>query len=148
MRKNFAALLIACLIGTSVFAGGRTGLGIRISSWNDQTIFGVTLNHHFKRGAALEGIVDFPSSGVIISGLYERFYGLNRSGNFCFLYGGGIFIATGGGTSAGLRGVLGLDYRFQDIPINIGIDWMPALQFTPEVDGIFKNLGLSVRYTF
>ena len=72
MRK-LTTLIIACLIGSSIYAGGSTGLGIRISTWENETIFGITLNHHFRRGTTLEGIAEFPTGRVIISGLYEKF---------------------------------------------------------------------------
>jgi hypothetical protein len=152
--KKLTTLFIACLIGTSIFAGGNTGIGLRISSFGlgsggTETIFGITLNHHFSRGTTLEGIADFPTGGVIISGLYEKFHSLNRSGNFCFFYGGGIFIGSGGGTTiAGLRGVLGLNYEFKDLPIELSIDWMPALEIVNDVQAGLKCLGLSARFTF
>ena len=149
--KKLSTLFIACLIGISLYAGGSTGLGIRISSWQTQTTIGITLSHHFSRGTTLEGIAEFPSGGVIISGLYEKYHSLNRSGNFCFFYGGGILIATGGNqTAAGIRGALGLCYRFKDIPIELTIDWMPAIQITPKVtaDNTLGIFGLSARFTF
>jgi hypothetical protein len=151
IKKKLTTFVIACLIGTSIFAGGSTGLGLRISTWRNETTIGITLNHHFRRGTTLEGIAEFPTGGVIISGLYEKFHSLNRSGNFCFFYGGGIFIASGGGqTAAGLRGALGLSYGFKDLPIELSIDWMPALEITPKVtaDNTLGIFGLSARFTF
>jgi hypothetical protein len=149
MKKKLTTFIIACAIGTSIYAGGNTGLGLRISTFSDATDFGITLNHHFSRGTTLEGIAEFPNSAVIITGLYEKFHSLTRSHTFFFYYGGGIYIGSGGGaTAAGLRGVVGLSYGFKDLPIEIGIDWMPALQITPKIDGSLPIFGLSVRFTF
>jgi len=54
------------------------------------------------------------------------------------------------GTSAGfgIDGVLGLDYKVADYPINVSLDWQPAVDivgssgFTPAYGGI------GIRYTF
>lgn len=48
----------------------------------------------------------------------------------------------------GLDGVLGLDYKFADAPINISLDWKPAIGLVPDTDFDASGVGLSLRFTF
>ena len=69
-----------------------------------------------------------------------------------YLGGGGQFgikdDSNGGGSFGGEVGVLGLDYKFQKLPINLSIDWQPAYQFgeTDDFTGDFG--GIAVRFAF
>lgn len=48
----------------------------------------------------------------------------------------------------GLLGFLGLDYKFDDAPINISLDWVPAFAFNGYGSGFGAGQGaLAVRYT-
>lgn len=47
-----------------------------------------------------------------------------------------------------LDGVLGLDYKFVDAPINLSLDWKPALALAPDTQFDGAGLGLSIRFTF
>lgn len=48
----------------------------------------------------------------------------------------------------GVDGIIGVDYKFADFPINISVDWQPSIvlignsTFTPNIG------GLAIRYTF
>lgn len=47
-----------------------------------------------------------------------------------------------------LDGVLGLDYKFVDAPINLSLDWKPAIELAPRTEFDAAGVGLSVRFTF
>lgn len=47
-----------------------------------------------------------------------------------------------------LDGVLGLDYKFVDAPINLSLDWKPAIELAPDTQFDAAGVGLSVRFTF
>ena len=59
------------------------------------------------------------------------------------------FIGDGGtSTSFALLGVIGLDYKFKNYPINLSLDWMPAFFLNGFGNGFDGGYGgLSVRYT-
>lgn len=53
-----------------------------------------------------------------------------------------------GNFGIGLNGVLGLDYKFANAPINLSVDWMPTIYITGYLSGFGGGLGaLSARYT-
>jgi hypothetical protein len=48
----------------------------------------------------------------------------------------------------GLDGILGLEYSFVGIPINISVDWKPAFNFAGH-SGFWADGGaISIRYIF
>lgn len=147
-NKKIIFILIALMISIGVFSQRRTGIGIRIDSDYGNEV-GVTLKHRLRGSTTLEAIATFPADAIILNGLYEKFHSFNRSGTFQYFYGGGVFVGFGGGnTAAGLRGILGLCYNFQDIPVDISVDWFPGLQIIDDFDGHMDVFGISVRYKF
>jgi hypothetical protein len=51
-------------------------------------------------------------------------------------------------TVIGIDGILGIEYNFEEVPINIGVDWKPAFNLTG-YSGFWGDGGaLSIRYIF
>lgn len=51
------------------------------------------------------------------------------------------------GLAFGVNGVLGLDYRFADAPINLSVDWLPTIVIAGDFSGFGGGNGaLSARY--
>ena len=52
-----------------------------------------------------------------------------------------------GGVSVGIDGILGLDYKIKDAPLNFSIDWQPSFNFAGK--SYFESGwgGIGVRYT-
>jgi hypothetical protein len=48
----------------------------------------------------------------------------------------------------GIDGVLGLDYKFGGIPVNLSLDWQPSVSFTGNSGAHAAYGGVAVRYTF
>ncbi|SEM50914.1 hypothetical protein SAMN05216436_10545 [bacterium A37T11] len=46
------------------------------------------------------------------------------------------------------EGVVGLDYKIKNAPINFGLDWKPSLNLAPDANLKFDGFGFSVRFTF
>ncbi len=55
----------------------------------------------------------------------------------------------GGNTSIGIDGVIGLDYKINNAPINLSLDYQPSIQLTTFYGERFTSWGgLAIRYTF
>jgi hypothetical protein len=104
---------------------------------------------------ALEFIGFFYNGGVRITGLYEWHGNLSTEGELKWYAGGGAHVnlfKVGGvsGTRVGIDGIVGLDYKFKQMPLNVALDWQPAYEFGKDNTGGFSGNwgGLAVRYTF
>ena len=96
--------------------------------------------------------------GFRVAGLYEfNFYTFDKVPELSWFVGPGAHIGfwksgyekTYNSTAdVGIDGIIGLDYKFKDAPINISVDWEPSVTligsagFTPVFGGI------AIRYTF
>ena len=59
------------------------------------------------------------------------------------------FIVNEGRLSTGVQGYIGVDYNFNDAPINISLDWVPTFLFTGFGDGFGGEYGgFAIRYIF
>ena len=74
-------------------------------------------------------------------------------------YGGGAHIGFWNGNSSwgerdraytiiGIDGIIGIEYNFTEAPINIGLDWKPAINLTGYTGFWGDGGALSVRYIF
>jgi hypothetical protein len=120
---------------------------------------GVTFKTFLDGNHALDLILNFRSNNNTSSfrfiGLYEVHAPLSDVAGLKWFYGGGGSIgslknkATDKDSFAvSLDGVLGLDYKFNGAPINISLDWKPAINIAPETEFDGEGLGLSLRFTF
>ncbi len=116
---------------------------------------GVTLKHFVSPKVALEGIGYFYNYGTRITGLYEFHHEISNAGGLKFYYGPGVHVGFynskyQGGTAFGVDGVLGLDYKIKQAPINLSLDWQPSFEFGDNFNNGFSGGfgGLAIRYTF
>ena len=114
----------------------------------------VSLKHFIKPNAALEGLGYFWNRGARITGLYEFHGDITGAEGLKWYVGPGVHVGFynskyGGGSSFGVDGVLGLDYKFKGAPINVSVDWQPSFEFNGNYDGFSGNWGgLGIRYVF
>lgn len=115
----------------------------------------VSIKHFVSRTAAIEGLGYFWNRGSRITGLYEIYNNIDGVNGLKWYVGPGVHIGFynqqyGGGASAGVDAVLGLDYKFKAAPVNLSVDWQPSLEFSDKRDKkvVANWVGLSVRYAF
>ena len=66
-----------------------------------------------------------------------------------WFYGGGGYVGWQyGNTYLGPTGIIGMDYKFPNIPLNLSIDWKPELDIIPAINFVPDAIGLSARFTF
>ena len=148
MRK---LLTLVFLVASSFFAAHaqdyKVGLGVRLSSASPTLSNAITLKYNMTQQHSLEGIISF-GSRFGLGGLYEINKTTTVSGLNWF-YGGGAYVGfEDGNTYLGPTGIIGLDYKFPSIPLNLSLDWKPELDFIPAINFVPDAFALSARFTF
>jgi len=156
MRRLFIFLVFISICSVSMAQSKstqghsyQTALGVKV--WNGG---GISLKHFFNgTNNAGELIGYFWNRGTRLTGLYEIHGPISGAPGLKWYIGPGFHIGFyntkwGGGTFAGIDGVLGLDYKFDGAPINMSIDWQPSFEFG-DGRGFYSGWGgLGIRYTF
>ena len=142
MKKLILVLFITVML--TGFASAQE-IGIR---WGDivgndvavDAVFGVGgqrihADLSFGSSLGLEVLSDFivaPLSG-------EAFY---------YYVGAGAFAWFGDPFQLGVLGELGLEYRFNGVPIALGLDWRPSFRIIDNTKFHADRFGLNVRWVF
>jgi len=149
MRKLILTVVLAVSIVVLASAQDyKTGIGLRAGFSN-----GITLKHFVSDSRAFEGILASHWSGFDITGLYEIHNQAFDVQHLNWYYGFGAHIgnystSSVSGTVLGIDGVLGIEYNFSEAPINIGLDWKPAINIIGNSAFWPDGGALSVRYVF
>jgi hypothetical protein len=157
MKKILLTLIV--IVTMTAFSNAQeyqTAAGVRGGLSN-----GLTIKHFLGGKSAVEGIVMTRWQGINVTGLYELHkwmaFGVDRL-NWYYGVGGHIGFWNGTyttwGTSGtaytviGIDGIIGLEYTFEEIPINLSVDWKPALNLVG-YSGFWADGGaFSARYVF
>lgn len=149
MKKMlFAVLLIA---GISIFHPAsaqdyKSALGIRLSSNPAVVNNSISFKYFLNEKAAIEGLLSF-GDPIALGVLYEIHKPINVPGLKWF-YGGGGYVGFGGPEYLGAMGIIGLDYKFTNIPLNLSLDWKPELNIVSDINFEPAAIGFSARFTF
>ncbi|MFO7823744.1 MAG: hypothetical protein R6V72_07370 [Cyclobacterium sp.] len=154
----FALLMGLSLINESKAQTYATGIGLRAGVSN-----GLTVKHFIQSDVALEGILHTRWRGLVITGLYEVHKNIREVRGLRWFYGGGAHIGSWnsgnppppwadsgyrGSTIVGIDGIIGLDYKFEDAPINLSLDYKPAFNIINGGGFWGDEVALSIRFTF
>ncbi len=157
MKKNsyiFALTISMLLLGQSAFAQYKNAVGGRFGTAN-----GITFKTFTKKNQAFDFILNFQSStnysNFRFTGLYEIQHNFADVDGLQWYYGfgGTLGSRTYKPTNEhdlilAADGVIGLDFKFRDAPINVALDWKPAIEISPNTSFNGESLGLSLRFTF
>ncbi|MBV9986924.1 MAG: hypothetical protein JO301_04560 [Chitinophagaceae bacterium] len=146
----FCLLLAAGVSGQSIKGYTyKTALGVKVLDGA-----GITLKSFMNSNTAIEGVGFFWRQGFRITGLYEIHGNISGAPGLKWYVGPGAHIGFynkdyfSGSTTAGVDGVLGLDFKVNGAPINFSIDWQPSFEFASNRGFISGWGGIAVRYTF
>jgi hypothetical protein len=120
----------------------------------------ISLKSFIRDNKALEGLAYIYADGVRFTGLYEIYGDINGAPGLKWYVGPGAHLGfwsdhwkkenpeSDEGIAIGIDGVIGIDYKFKDVPINISLDWQPSFNFVGYnyFEGGWGGLG--IRYTF
>ena len=170
MKKQFfLAAFISVLAAATVTAQKsssfnssdyKTALGVKVYPGSGGAA--VTIKHFLKKGIALEGLGYAWERGGRATALLEFHWDIPGAPGLKWYVGPGVHVSfyndkyynrNSYGSSyvtAGLDGVLGLDYKFKKIPLNLSVDWQPSVEFGDgRYNGFGGNFGgIAARYTF
>jgi len=154
--KTFRILIL--LLFFSSFAYGQNyekAVGLRFGLHN-----GLSYKQFVTHQTAIEGIIVTRWHGWEIVGLLEYNNELDSNGSLVWFYGFGghlgsyssVYTHWDGTTESymviGVDGILGIEYKFDNIPLAVGLDWKPYFNIIGYSRFFGDGGGLSVRYTF
>jgi hypothetical protein len=120
----------------------------------------LSVKHFTSSNTAIEGLGYFYKDGFRVTGLYELHYDIAGAEGLKWYIGPGAHIAfwsddwkrdnptRNSNIAIGVDGVLGLDYKIKNAPLNISIDWQPSLNLIGYTYFEAGWGGLAIRYTF
>lgn len=126
----------------------KTAAGIRLGPGSAAISPGFTIKHFLNETNAVEGIVGV-NNGIGLCALYQWHHPIASVEHLQWLIGGGGYAAfKDKNTFIGAAGIVGLDYKFAEIPLNVTIDWKPELNIITKVGFEASTVGFSARFTF
>ena len=139
-------LLVLAFIGANQFANAQE-IGIRFGdvSGGDVAVDGIFSLDKFSR---IHANVSFGDGGVGLDALWDFLYKPVDGESLKWYVGVGPSMVINDDFLLGASGEIGLEYRFQEAPIAIGLDWRPTLWILEETDFHAGSFGLNVRYVF
>ena len=154
MKKSFLFLFAIILISASQLKAQdyKTALGIRLSSQGPAINNSVSFKHFMNPKLAVEALFTFDKRAAI-GGLLEIHNPMSTDGLQWF-YGAGAYIGFDSDKThtdralMGAQGIIGLDYKFANLPLNLTLDWKPELNIIDNINFEPAAVGFSIRFTF
>jgi len=159
MKKILFVLGIALALGIGNLSAQdyKTALGVRLSSANAMQNNSISIKQFISEKMAIEGLFTF-GDPLALGALVELHKPLAPEG-LSYFYGAGGYISfikkvnpntskTVTDPNFGAQGVIGLDYKFNNVPLNISLDWKPELNIVSNINFEPAAIGFSARFTF
>ncbi len=152
MKKIFLGVLFVLAMAPFTYSQSYSNaIGLRGGLSN-----GITFKHSMSESNALEGILSVRDYGFTVTGLYEFQKPLAEVENLYWYYGFGAHLglydedqsSLNTGLILGADGIIGMEYNFSEIPINISLDYKPGFNLIGYTGFVGDEFALSLRYTF
>jgi len=137
-------------IVTSASAQYKSAVGLRLGNSS-----GITAKIGLGKRLNMEGQITTRWKGVNFTVLAEITQQLPDTPGLAWYYGIGANIGFWDDPESvenntklflGADGILGFEYTFPDIPINISLDWKPYLNIISRTHFVWDEFALSIRY--
>ena len=159
MKKISVLVLAVCMLSLSNAKAQdyKTALGVRLSSAAAHINNSISFKQFINEKTAIEALFSF-GDPVALGALLE-FHKPLASEGLRYYYGAGGYISfvktydpiknkNEVDPNFGAQGVIGLDYKFANIPLNISLDWKPELNIVSDINFEPAAIGFSARFTF
>lgn len=125
----------------------RLALGVRLSN-NVPTLSSSFTGKYFVTDKnAIEGLVSF-GNRFGIGALLEVHRPFTTTQGLSWFFGGGGYVGwEDDDTYLGPTGVVGLDYKFPTVPVNLSLDWKPELDILPSINFVPEAFAVTIRFT-
>lgn len=158
--KLFTFILLAFVFNTQAQDISKNALGLRLGD-NDGFGGEITYQRGLSKNNRLELDLGWRNSKHVdalkITGLYQWVWNIEGSFNWYAGVGGGIGNWSGdekynneSGSFVFAAGNIGIEYNFQEVPIQLSLDFRPELYFdgdyTDTRDGFGPDIALGVKY--
>ena len=120
--------------------------------------FAISYKQFLKDNQNVEAQAMFINNGFRAVGLYEWNWDIQGIDGLRWYVGPGAHIgfwnndyskkSNNSNAGIGIDGVIGLDYKISDLPINISLDWQPSIDVIGSTGTGLGYGGIGVRYTF
>jgi hypothetical protein len=140
-------VIVAVILATCGYSFGQE-LGLRFGYYDrsNVAIDGIFSTSHFSRLHA--DVAFFSEGGVGIDLLWDFLYRPIGGEAFNWYLGAGPYTVLDDPFHLGVAAEIGLEYRFNSVPIAIGADWRPKLSIIENTDLYAGGFGVNVRFVF
>ncbi len=156
MKRIFLLIVFVAFLGSIVYSQDyRTSLGLR-----GGLPYGLTVKHFLSKTNALEGILASSWGGFVVTGLYENEHWTGQYPGLNWFWGFGAHAGfwdagmnpniddTYTGSIIGADAIVGLEYTFDEIPLNLSLDLLPTFNLIGYTGWGGINGAISIRYVF
>uniref|UniRef100_UPI0032171375 hypothetical protein n=1 Tax=uncultured Draconibacterium sp. TaxID=1573823 RepID=UPI0032171375 len=139
-------LTVLAIVFASVSFSNAQELGVRFGdvSGGNVAIDGIFSTGKFSR---VHADVSF-GDGLGVDVLWDFLYKPLGDEAFNWYVGVGPYIQIDDPFWLGVAGEIGLEYRFNGVPIALGIDYRPSISIVEETDFHARGFGFNIRYRF
>lgn len=153
-KSSLFAIAIILISATQVKAQDyKTALGIRLSSSAPAINNSVSFKHFMNPKLAVEGLFTFDKTAAI-GALLEIHNPMPSTEGLKWFYGAGAYLGFDSDKThtdralMGAQGIIGLDYKFANLPLNLSLDWKPELNIIDNINFEPAAIGFTIRFTF
>jgi hypothetical protein len=131
----------------------NTAIGIRLSSSGPAVNNSVSIKHFLNPKLAVEGLFTFDNKAAI-GALLEVHNDIPSTEGLKWFYGAGAYLGFDSDKThadralMGAQGIVGLDYKFVNLPLNLAVDWKPELNIIDNINFEPAAVGFTIRFTF
>ncbi len=157
-KTALVSFIIAAVASLSASAQEyRSALGVRLSSSSAIQNNSVSFKQFISGHTAIEALFTF-GEPLALGALIEVHKPLAAAG-LSYFYGAGGYLAfekninpvtlkESRDTYVGAQGAIGLDYKFNNLPLNLSLDWKPELNIVSDLNFEPAAIGFTARFTF
>jgi hypothetical protein len=146
-RLILISVLLTTIINRSQAQDYKFAIGLRLSTLPPTISSSVTGKYFLTDRHAIEGLVSF-GGRFGIGGLYEVEQLIGGVPGLNWFFGGGAYVGFQYNlVYTGPMGVVGIDYKFDNAPVDLSLDWKPELDISPAINFVPDAFALSARFT-